>query len=119
MDKFDNFKKKGKFVEDITIFYPGIADISLRMLLEKNINDAAEDLKKIYIKQNSTDNEYQEQIKKHLEPFHNFQLDTEDKERVCLYFQELMDIIGLESSGGLLNIFLYGFDPTDLKIKGQ
>lgn len=47
----------------------------------------------------------------------NLYLDTEDRERVCLYFEELMDIVGLESSNGQLNKFLYGFDPTELMDK--
>ena len=38
--------------------------------------------------------------------------DTEDRERLCSYFEELMDIVGLESSGGHLNNFMYGFDPN-------
>jgi hypothetical protein len=42
-------------------------------------------------------------------------LDTEDKERVCTYFEELMDIVELDSSNGQLNEFLYGFDPNQLK----
>jgi hypothetical protein len=37
------------------------------------------------------------------------EIDTEDRERVCAYFEELMDIVGLESSDGHLNNFLYGF----------
>ncbi len=36
--------------------------------------------------------------------------DTEDRERCCHYLVEVMDIIGLESSDGLLNRFLYGID---------
>ena len=42
------------------------------------------------------------------------ELDTEDRERICTYFEELMDIVGLESSGGYLNDFMYGFDPTEI-----
>ena len=34
--------------------------------------------------------------------------DTEDRERCCDYLVEIMDIIGLESSNGLLNRFMYG-----------
>lgn len=34
--------------------------------------------------------------------------DTEDRERICDYLVEIMDIIGLESSDGLLNNFVYG-----------
>ncbi len=38
-------------------------------------------------------------------------LETEDRERCLGYFEELMDIFGVESSDGLLNRLLYGFDP--------
>ncbi|ADU13459.1 DUF4844 domain-containing protein [Asticcacaulis excentricus] len=33
--------------------------------------------------------------------------DTEDRNRICDYLVEIMDIIGLESSDGLLNNFMY------------
>ncbi|MFN3574521.1 MAG: DUF4844 domain-containing protein [Phenylobacterium sp.] len=32
------------------------------------------------------------------------------------YFEEIMECIGLESSEGLLNEFVYGFDPSDLTL---
>ena len=35
-------------------------------------------------------------------------IDTEDRERVCRYLEEIMDILGIESSDGLLNRWLYG-----------
>ena len=37
--------------------------------------------------------------------------DTEDRERVCGYLEKIMDILGIESSDGLLNTWMYGFDP--------
>lgn len=37
-------------------------------------------------------------------------LDTEDAEQVALNFERIMDCIGLESSDGILNTWLYGFD---------
>lgn len=37
--------------------------------------------------------------------------DTEERERGVGYFEELMDILGVESSDGLLNKLMYGFDP--------
>jgi len=40
--------------------------------------------------------------------------DTEDRERMCHYLEQIMDIFEIESSDGLLNRWLYGFDPTDL-----
>ena len=53
-------------------------------------------------------------IKIGLERFKDI-VDTEDRERICLYYEELMNMVGLESSAGLLNKFLYGFDPNSLK----
>ena len=44
-------------------------------------------------------------------------LDTEDRERVCSYFEELMNIVKLESSEGQLNKFMYGFDPSEMTKK--
>jgi hypothetical protein len=37
--------------------------------------------------------------------------DTEDRERFCGYLEEIMDILDIESSDGLLNTWMYGFDP--------
>ncbi len=42
-----------------------------------------------------------------LNSFENLALDTEDRERICFYFEDLMDIIGLESSNELLNNWMY------------
>ena len=41
------------------------------------------------------------------------ELDTENRERICTYYEELMDIVGLESSEGLLNEFMYDFDFSE------
>jgi hypothetical protein len=38
-------------------------------------------------------------------------LDSEDRDQLCFCIEELMDIVGLESSGGLLNDWRYGFNP--------
>ena len=35
-------------------------------------------------------------------------IDTEDRERVCAYLKEIMSILGIDSSDGLLNRWLYG-----------
>ncbi len=78
------------------------------------MNLAGDDFKKIADTRNATDQDYQNANKKGLDRFADIyiNLDTEDRERVCNYFEELMDIVGLESSGGHLNDFMYGFDPT-------
>ncbi|HEY0647187.1 DUF4844 domain-containing protein [Phenylobacterium sp.] len=40
--------------------------------------------------------------------------DTEDRERAAIHVEEIMECIGLESSQGLLNEFVYGFEPGNL-----
>jgi hypothetical protein len=38
--------------------------------------------------------------------------DSEERDRVLVYMVRIMDIVGIESSDGLLNNWRYGFDPT-------
>lgn len=115
MTEFEEFKNKEKFLQDDKLFYPGISDPTLKPILTEKINLAADDFRKLANKGTATDKEYQAAIKNGLDRFTEFylQLDTEDRERLCSYFEELMDIVGLESSGGHLNNFMYDFDPTE------
>jgi hypothetical protein len=46
-----------------------------------------------------------------IEGFDRESLDTDDTERVASNFEQIMDCIGLDSSEGILNTWLYGFDP--------
>src|ERR1700735_5624381 len=36
--------------------------------------------------------------------------DTEEREKACAYCERIMDLLGIESSAGVLNTWLYGFD---------
>ncbi len=114
MPKFENFKNKEKFLPDNTVFYPGIGDEKLKPILTEKINLAADDFKKVAESSNPTDEDYQNAIKTGLNRFSEIylELDTENRERICTYFEELMDIVGLESSDGQLNDFMYDFDPN-------
>lgn len=114
MTKFEEFKSKEKFLEDDKLFYPGVGDPKLKPILTEKINLSAKDFKELADKGITTDKEYQDAIKKGLYRFSDIylDLDTENRERICSYYEELMDIVGLESSGGHLNNFMYGFDPT-------
>ena len=87
----------------------------MRSVLNDKINLAAEDFRKLADHGNASAQEYRDKIKVGLRRFEDIYigLDTEDRERVCAYFEELMDIVGLESSGGQLNKFMYGFDPVN------
>jgi len=114
MSKFEEFKRKEKFVQDTMFFYPGIADSLLRPTLTEKINQAADDFMELAERGNATDKDYQDKIEIGLQRFSDIyiNLDTEDRERICNYFEQLMDIVGLKSSGGQLNDFMYSFDPT-------
>jgi hypothetical protein len=119
-EMFAEFITKKKFVEQpYPNFYPGIADEKMRPVFTKKINQVATDFKTVAESEKPTDIKYQEKIGIGLSRFADvyLELDTEDRERVCLYFEELMDIVGLESSNGQLNKFMYGFDPNELKSK--
>lgn len=110
---FDEFIQKEKFLEDLSIFYPGQASPELRKILSDRINRTAKDFQQTSLKPGVSTDEYLAAIKRGLDRFDELYLDTEDRERVCHYVEELMDMVGLESSGGLLNTFMYGFDPED------
>jgi len=116
-EKFAEFITKKKFVEEN--YYPGIADEKMRPIFSEKINQAATDFKTVAESKNPTDIKYQEKIGIGLSRFAEvyMELDTEDRERVCTYFEELMDIVELESSNGQLNKFMYGFDPNELEKK--
>tara|TARA_R110002049_G_scaffold291327_1_gene475198 strand:- start:154 stop:600 length:447 start_codon:yes stop_codon:yes gene_type:complete len=113
-EKFAEFITKKKFVEEN--FYPGIADEKMRPVFTEKINQIASDFKTVAESKKPTDKNYQEKIGIGLSRFADIylELDTEDRERVCTYIEELMDIVELESSNGQLNKFMYGFDIEPL-----
>jgi hypothetical protein len=69
MDKFGAFKQKEKFVEDMTILYPGIADPALRPILVERINLAADDFYEVSLRVNPGEMEYHEAVKLGLKGF--------------------------------------------------
>ena len=111
--KFQEFRKKRLFHEDLARSYPGLSQEHLRDVLTQKIMLATFDFEHLATSGHATDKDYQDKIKIGLERFteNYLDLDTEDRERLCAYFEELMDIVGLESSGGHLNWFMYDFDP--------
>ena len=111
IEKLTEFIAKKKFVQEN--YYPGIADEKMQPIFTDKINKIAHDFKRIVESEHPTDKKYQEQIKIGLSRFADvyLELDTEDRERVCIYIEELMEIVGLESSNGQLNNFMYSFDP--------
>lgn len=78
----------------------------------KLINNIAQDFITI-VANKKGDKEFQLAIKDGLKRFDDSGviLDSEDGDIICNSIEDLMDIVGLESSGGYLNTWRYGFDP--------
>jgi hypothetical protein len=91
--------------------YQGLSVPNLKSHFTELLNKSADEF--IQVSQNHpTDQKYQQKIKIGLERFNpNYsELDTEDREKICGYFAELMNCVGLKSSDGIINKWLYGFD---------
>lgn len=110
---FKEFIAKEKFIKEGT--YPGISDEKLKPTLTEKINSVAKDFQKVSESKKPIKENYLNVIKSGLAKFPEIELgyDSEDRERICSYFEELMDIVNLESSNGLLNKFYYGFNPNN------
>jgi len=105
---------KEKFDENLP-FYTGVQDDSVKNLLNRAINISIEGFITALKSNESTSDQFLRSIRDGLNAIGDAKdlLDTEDMERVCEYYEEIMDIAGIESSEGILNNWLYGFDPND------
>lgn len=109
---FEKFRQQEKFLAEPGSLYTGLADSSLRPVLSEKLNQTATDFEKLTLSGKASDEDYQKAIGKGLARFEgvSLALDTEDRERLCKYFEELMDIAGVKSSNGQLNTFMCGFE---------
>ncbi len=103
-----NLQIEKKFVEEG--LYPGTADEKTRMRCELGINALLESII-ASIKQNPQKDFVINEFMKTLANFE--EEDTEEREHVCEYLEQIMAILGIESSDGKLNNWLYGFDPNE------
>ncbi|MGV0923317.1 DUF4844 domain-containing protein [Empedobacter tilapiae] len=106
------FTQKDKFNKDESLFYSGLEDKNIQSNLTKEINKLAKTFESIQSSKNPSSDFYLKAIESSLKAIEKYDLDTEDRTRVANYIEELMDIVELESSNGLLNNYVYGFDPT-------
>lgn len=107
VEKLEAFKAKDKFYPDTSLFYPGLMDTTSKPLFVKLINAAADDFKKVVESGVTTEANYHKAIDTAIKRFGFHYVDTEDRERVGRYLEELMDIVGLQSSGGRIDRFVY------------
>lgn len=99
-------RNEKKFVAED--FYPGAPSEALRLDAENQVNLLIDRLI-TGLRTDASKRLVMFEFKHALERFS--QTDTEERERFCAYLERIMDITGIESSDGLLNSWLYGFDP--------
>lgn len=89
--------------------YTGVLDEMERTLFEQQVNDLALTILNLPIK-DRTKIHVLVLMKKTLEA--STVSDTEDSEAFANYMEDLMDICQIDSSDGLLNNWMYGFNPN-------
>jgi len=103
------FRKEEKFREDMSVFYPGVVDETSRVLYETQVNQLLDRL--IAELPTTPSRDYVLECFRELLPAFDL-ADSEDQDQVARYMERVMDIVGVDDSGGLLNQWRYGFDPT-------
>lgn len=108
--QIERFIQKDKFLEDSSGSYPGISNPKLRKPLTDIINRSAEEFIEVLTDEPS-DIKFRNTIKMGLEKFERYKrsLDSRDKDRIVNYYKELMDLVGLDDSGGHLEGWSYEF----------
>lgn len=99
-----------KFIANHSDFYSGLEEGETKEILTNGINKCVQNFIQL-VENNAINEEFLNAIKKGLEDFDELgSFDTEEREQICRYFEQIMDAIGMESSNGLLNTWMYGFD---------
>lgn len=94
--------------DQLPLGYVGFLPEENRSLANKTLNQSIVRLISI-LKQNNkvTSRIVLDEFEIGLNSFEELAFDTEDRERVCWYYEDMMDIIGLESTHELLNNWMY------------
>lgn len=102
---------RDNFVAQRRGLYTGVHDRQQRARMNARFEAAVGDVIAA-IEHKATKAEYLAILKSRIEGFDRSSLDTDDAERVASNFEQIMDCIGLDSSDGILNTWVYGFDPS-------
>lgn len=111
IENLANLASKDNFSEEQgTLFYTGVHDPLLRAHLNRQFNSVVRSFIAA-VGNGATREQFLELLRTGIYAFNRSELDTEDAERVAGNFEKIMDCIGLKSSGGILNKWMYDFDP--------
>jgi hypothetical protein len=105
LSKLDELRNLPKYVDEPGTAYNGMRPQSDQRLAEAQLNELIDRLRQ-NLAATPTKKFALSEFSRTLAQFKP--IDTEDRERLCRYLEEIMDILGIESSDGLLNRWLYG-----------
>jgi hypothetical protein len=98
------------FVPETALLYSGAPSESVRAECEARVNDLIDRL----LGELGPEPRKEVALAEFRNALSHFETsDSEERERVCSYIEQIMDILGIESSDGLLNTWRYGFDPQE------
>ncbi|MGI9416117.1 MAG: DUF4844 domain-containing protein [Hyphomicrobiales bacterium] len=105
-----------KYVDEPGTIYNGMRPEHVRLTAQAQLNDLIQRLSS-GLQEKPSKRFVLEEFSRTLAQFEPW--DTEDRERVCRYLMEIMDILGIESSDGVLNRWLYGWLLGTLTSQGR
>jgi hypothetical protein len=106
LQRLSALRSEAKFNEEN--LYPGAPTEEIRMNAEQAVN-ALLDRLSAGLPESPRKSYVLSEFLKMLKAFDDE--DTEEREQACTYCERVMNILGIESSDGTLNTWLYGFDP--------
>jgi|SRR5471032_2627696 hypothetical protein len=108
LNQLSSLRASEKFHEDVDSLYPGAPNEEIRLRSESVVNRMLDTLQ-IQLPSHPQKAYVLSQFLFMLKSFEGE--DTEEREEACGYCERVMSILGIESSDGVLNTWLYGFDP--------
>lgn len=114
IQQLEKFKTQDHFAGDGQL-YTGVQNSALRMSLNQKVADTAQAFIALYQQKNEpTKAELLQVLANGIRQIDPDKLDTEDREQVATTFESFLDIVGLESSEGILNKWVYGEEISKL-----
>lgn len=119
IQQLEHFQLQDHFLPD-NFLYTGVHDSELKKQLNQNISDTSRTFIKLYQGITPpTKQQLLQTLSNGINQINSNQLDTEDREQVAANYEKFLDIIGLESSEGILNSWLYNQEISDMIEQGK
>jgi hypothetical protein len=108
--RLEHLRSRPKFGPDPILMYPGAPSEEVRVRCETALNRLVDEIIR-GLPSNPSESFVRERFRALLSRVEGE--DSEERDRVLSYLEEIMEILGIESSRGLFNEWRYGFDSHD------